>query len=624
MCGIGAIVSKKAIPAAEMIQYCRILSNTQHHRGPDDEGFVLFDIEGNAHVFGGENTLPQLGIPRLETASGNYICALVHRRLSIIAPGAAGHQPMHTADGKLWLTYNGEIFNFKKLNQQNNFSSETGTDSETLLKYIEKNKYKSIPDLDGFYAAMIWNTEEQSLHVFRDPTGVKPLFYSRKGGVWFFASETKPLRLITGYNSPDPTTIFHHLTEGVMGNLPESNYFSAIFSVEKGRLDCWTAQDGLVNLTEFTPDKIPPIHLKERLQHSVKTRLIADVPLGFAVSGGLDSAAIIGLARKELGAAAKLKLFSVTSADANSDESNWQKMVADYNHADWHTTSLEDASNDLLQTVIQATDMPAVAWNNLAHFELCKLAKSHGVTVFFNGQGADEIFGGYPDYLQRDYGVLKQLYQKNAQNWPLTLKEIEAGYRKLKLLKIAPDFIKRYAFNKDLKSILHPDLLPRMSYRWSLAGLSADEKMKEDYYGKKLGQMLVWEDRNGMAHGLESRNPFADDNMLASFLRMPFKQKSKNGFTKGILREALTDVVPGQVLWRTDKKGFTVPDEILTWKQLKNWEPVFMSEILDEWSPRGGREQLLKSLTPQNSKGLKWYFRLTSLAFFLANIHGQK
>lgn len=349
-------------------------------------------------------------------------------------------------------------------------------------------------------------------------------------------------------------------------------------------------------------------------------RLVSDVPLGFAVSGGLDSAAIIGVVRK-LKPDAELSAFSIVSNNPDKDERLWQQKVIEFNRAHGHSSNISEASATLLQTVIKSTDLPAVAWNNLAHFELCRMVKAAGVTVLFNGQGADEIFGGYPDYLMRSYGRYLRFANK-SRSWPISNREIISGWRKLKLQSWLPDFVNAYGFKRKFQHLLHEDFNGHTSLLMAKSHLSAEEKMWDDYYGMKLGQMLLWEDRNGMAHSIESRNPFADDKNLASFLNIPFKKKISNGFTKGILREALVHDVPQEVLWRIDKKGFSTPDGDLTRKFILDWKEMFFSSRLNDFSPLQKRELFWKKADNFSEKELENYFRLVSFSCFLEEING--
>lgn len=614
MCGVAGIFSLKPIPGSEMARICLQFSQGLAHRGPDDEGFLLIDTSWKMHAFGGNSTLTSLQLPQIQTAEGEYLGAFIHRRLSIIQPGPLGHQPLY--DENHAICYNGETFNFRALDNLLGLGNQSRTDTETVFNLLKTKGVEAIPQLDGFFALGFVNLENRTLKLRRDTTGVKPLFYSETETTFAFSSETKALRNFLNTVSIHPQAVFHHLCEGII--LPDQGFYNEIEIVQEGLdVNLQTLETAVVYYPEN--EEKPRSDLHTQLQSSVGKRLMADVPLGFAVSGGLDSAAVIGLVRKTLGEDAPLSLFSIVSSDPQSDERQWQQQVAEYNRAEWYSFAIEDAGPHLLEEVARTTDLPPIAWNNLAHFELCRLAKSKGVTVFFNGQGADELFGGYPDYLYRDFWALQGVFlskNKLPVSYGTALKE------NLKLLtKNFMPFLSNLAAKKQSGGLVSRDLWQHDLYLPRLSHLRADHKIQADFYGQKLRQMLSWEDLNGMAHGLESRNPFADDMELAKWLNIPLKDKLKNGYTKGVLREALKDVMPETVRWRVDKRGFTVPDATLTWKHRNAWSGLVMSEVLDAWSPRPKREILLKNLEEEDENGLKWYFRLAALSAFLQQTH---
>lgn len=585
------------------------------HRGPDDEGFVLFRSDGLAVVCGGNDTDPAAGLVHISEVYGDFTAAFIHRRLSIVGLGVAGHQPFTSGDAGWWLTYNGEIFNYRELDRQYGFENHSGTDTETLHRLWTLKQDQSIGDLDGFFAFAAYHPKQQILQLRRDPTGVKPFYVADADGLFYFCSDAAVLAGVAGLNNPDAQAVWHMLSDGVF--IPGIELYAGVEPVQDG-LDVKLPSLDRTQVFHAEPEGRPGGGLRATLEQSVRRRLMSDVPLGFAVSGGLDSAAVIGLARQQLGADVPLKLFSVTSTDPGSDESAWQREVAEFNGAEWHHVNIEDAGPHLLEEVVNRTGLPPVAWNNLAHFELCRLTKSHGVTVLFNGQGADEIFGGYPDYLAR----LPQLWMKNltgnAAHWPLEAGALAKMWLALRVQGVVPGLASL------IKSDPYSQLLKRefrggVPFAWQLSHMGPDRKMAADYYGQRLNQMLMWEDRNGMAHSLESRNPFADDRELARWLNVPLAEKCANGYAKGVLREALEGVMPESVRWRVDKKGFTVPDTALTWKNRTSWEPLFMGSLLDEWSPRQQREKFLRSLKPDPDM-MRWYFRLSSFSAFLQHL----
>jgi asparagine synthase (glutamine-hydrolysing) len=615
MCGIAGIWSAKGFSGKELAEICLGFSKELSHRGPDDEGFVLFTETGKAEVYGGIDSHPALQLPHISAADGKYIGALVHRRLSIISPGKEGHQPMHTDDNKHWIVYNGETFNYKELDVRYRIKNQSNNDAETVLKLCANVHTNGHGELDGFHAFAIYNTESKKLKLFRDRTGVNPLYFAQHKGYFAFASETKALRKWAGIKNVNSEAVFRFLTEGMQ--IPALEMVEGITEIPY-ELE-WNFSDTKTTLQYVQEDlHQPDISLEKAVSHAVESRLMADVPLGFAVSGGLDSAIIIGAARKELGPDADLKLFSIVSDDAQSDESLWQEKVAVFNHAEWHKTNTADFTADLLQTVTAATDMPSVAWNNIAQFELARSAKAGGITVFLNGQGADEIFGGYPDYLFRYF--LKYPWRKCGNNLPLSGNEIRLGSLKLLMKRVMPAFLRKAQFLRLQEGWISPELEIYDPFEWKLSKFNAEEKMYLDYTHQRLRQMLRWEDLNGMAHQLESRNPFADNAVLASWLNVSMEKKMTNGFTKGILRDAVNGIVPEDVRWRVDKKGFSVPDASLTWKHHMAWQEAFMSRDLDVYSPFEKREAAWKNMKQGDEKTLRWFFRLTSLSYYLENL----
>jgi asparagine synthase (glutamine-hydrolysing) len=376
------------------------------------------------------------------------------------------------------------------------------------------------------------------------------------------------------------------------------------------------------------------ISLREMLLESMKKRLRSNVRLGFAVSGGIDSAVLVGIVRHLLGKDAELDLFSVASNNLAGNESDWQKMVVAKNGGNHHNIWVETFDADLLPTMISHTHRAPVAWNNLAHFALCKRVRQTGVTVLFNGQGADELFGGYPDYfIQTLFSERKQL-GKFQKKWPIEYKEALRFFLKRKLRNALSDSqkfkIEKSVWGNKLTESMLQD--PILSLHPKISGV--EEMMLGDYYGSlqgtqfygKLHQMLAWEDRNGMAFQLESRNPFADDLHIPQKYLGNFKlhELMEGGLTKGILRNAFQDLLPTELFARTDKKGFSVPETWLTQKHGQAWKDAIMYEGLDVFIKRDYRNKLLQNFTVLNHKDLQHYFRIASLGYFKLALDNER
>ena len=595
MCGIGGWVYFGGHSEAQMKAVGQSLVEGLKHRGPDG-----FGVE----VFGGEE---------------ESIAMIMHRRLSILGLGDQGKQPMCSLDGRYWISFNGEIYNYLELASEFGLTTNTGTDTEVLLQLWSLKGVDCIALLDGFFAFAIWDTELKELTLARDKTGVKPLYYylDRDGdnseniikslsfgsedfalkqalelqGIEVSLSE-KALKSHLEEGASDRNMLFNGILELGMGCYltysclsldstlnPISDWGRVIIKPWHGgeylRLDDGAGWQQQLGLNEEPKNHIELLRLQ--LMAGMQKRLRSDVPIGFAVSGGIDSAALVGMAREIMGKEAHLHVFSVVAPGMDGDESEYQKSVVEHVGGIWHTVDVRELDGKYLERYIKATHRIPVAWNNLAHFALCEAVKAAGVTVLFNGQGADELFGGYPHYYKAAFWNEKNTLWPLRRKWPLGF--VAAG-------------------KQWLKAVLG-------SWAGRPFETCVDVLMREDYYGERLTQLLRFEDRNGMAAGIESRNPFADDYRMADAwlnawgddtwdLGGSLTAKLVDGYSKGYLRKAMdVGFVPKKVLWRVDKKGFSVPKNELTARELVVWKDWILSDRLDGLVSRAKRHKSL-------------------------------
>ena len=595
MCGIGGWVDFGGHSEAQMKAVGQCLVEGLKHRGPDG-----FGVE----VFGGQE---------------ESIAMFMHRRLSILGLGDQGKQPMCSLDGRYWISFNGEIYNYLELASEFGLTTNTGTDTEVLLQLWSLKGVDCIALLDGFFAFAIWDTELKELTLARDKTGVKPLYYYLDQDVdnseniiksLSFGSEDFALKQaleLQGIEvSLSEKALISHLEEGAsdrnmlfngiqelgMGCYltysclsldsklnPISDWGHVIIkswhNCEYLRLDDGVGWQQQLGLNEEPKNHIEL--LRFQLMAGMQKRLRSDVPIGFAVSGGIDSAALVGMAREIMGKEAHLHVFSVVAPGMDGDESEYQKSVVEHVGGIWHTVDVRELDGKYLERYIKATHRIPVAWNNLAHFALCEAVKAAGVTVLFNGQGADELFGGYPHYYKAAFWNEKNTLWPLRRKWPLGF--VAAG-------------------KQWLKAVLG-------SWVGRPFETCVDVLMREDYYGERLTQLLRFEDRNGMAAGIESRNPFADDYRMADAwlnawgddtwdLGGSLTAKLVDGYSKGYLRKAMdVGFVPKMVLWRVDKKGFSVPKNELTARELVVWKDWILSDRLDGLVSRAKRHKSL-------------------------------
>lgn len=595
MCGIGGWIEFQGVPVAHMRSAGELMADAMKHRGPNGYG---------VEVFGGDE---------------NAIAMLMHRRLSILGLGDDGKQPMKSADGRYWISFNGEIYNYLELASEFGLSTTSGTDTEVLLQLWSLKGVGAIALLDGFFAFAIWDTERKELTLARDKTGVKPLYYyvERVGDndehcvkSLSFGSEDFALKQVLHSQgievSLSETALKSHLEEGASDR---NMLYNGMLELGMGcylKYSCLSLNLALDPISDWGRLIVAPWHggeylrlddglgwkkqlglkeeprnyielLRSQLMAGMTKRLRSDVPIGFAVSGGIDSAALVGMASEIMGKDAQLHVFSVVAPGMDGDESDYQKSVVEHVGGIWHTVDVRELDGQCLERYVKATHRIPVAWNNLAHFALCEAVKAAGVSVLFNGQGADELFGGYPHYYKAAF------WNESNTLWPVR-KKWPVGFAA--------------AGKQWFKAVLG-----------SLVGRKfetcVDVLMRKDYYGERLTQLLRFEDRNGMAAGIESRNPFADDYRMADAwlnawgddtwdLGGSLTAKLVDGYSKGYLRKAMdVGLVPAKVLWRIDKKGFTVPKCELTLQGLKDWKGWVMSAKLDGLVSRARRQKAL-------------------------------
>lgn len=575
MCGIAGWIGATGKSKSDLQQIGTLFSELLAHRGPDGFGIEVFEQRDGS-------VSPETGK-----------AMLVHRRLSILGLGDAGAQPMVSKSGRFAISFNGEIYNYIELAQKYQVDYPSATDTEVLLQLWERFGSSILSELDGFFAFAVWDGEEETITLVRDRTGVKPLYYVEYGQSLWFASEDYALSAVLHEQgmemAVDKEALLSHLNRS---DSDSGNLFHPLKTLEAGCQLVWghgqlienrTWHDGAYIQLHDEPAWVSRMGLKqspetysdllrEQLKFSMKRRLRSDVPLGFAVSGGVDSAALVTIARELMGKEAHLHVFSVVSPGSAADESEYQRLVVESVGGIWHKIDVSALDAHDLERYVRATHRIPVAWNNLAHFALCEKVSATGVKVLFNGQGADEIFGGYPHYYKAAFWSERGRLWPLRDRWPIAFSQ---------------------AGKQWLKSLLGV-------FRGKCPEDCVDKLMRADYYGPRLNQLLRFEDRNGMACGLESRNPFADDGVLADAwlnawaddtwsLEGSLSSKLVDGYSKGYLRKAMQGLVPEAVLWRTDKKGFTVPSGRLTLMSLDVWEKWVLSERLDPLVRRGQR-----------------------------------
>lgn len=591
MCGINGIAYPKSLNKFASPETLILMRDELTHRGPDDSGVFVSDNVG----FG-------------------------HRRLSIIDV-KKGHQPMSTSDGRLTITYNGEIFNHKEIRHhllRKGYLFETESDTETILLAFREFGVDCLQHFRGMFAFAIWDKQTGVLFLARDRFGIKPLFYTTTDdGSLFFASEMKSL-ITAGLTKPELD--FASLSERVAGyGVPgENTMFRGIKKLLPGHYLLWN--DGAIQISQYWSLAYKPKILSENntsatveewrslFYQSVELRLLSDVPLGLFLSGGIDSSAICAAMAEIVGPG--IKTFSVGFRESDANELKFARLVADRFHTD-HNEILIDAQDCLacLPQLVWHMDEPIGFEASVPLYFVSRLAADH-VKVVLTGEGCDEALGGYSRY--RHTQTLLSVGRLYEAATPSSLRSrIKGSIRVLpdNLRKIAARTFLVRAANINEMYVDNFSVFPAES-RHRLFSKQTHEQISEEMFSRSatmhdstsdrdnsldsllshdietyLRDLLDKQDRMSMAASIESRVPFLDHHLMEFSARLPESLKIRRMTSKWVLRQSMNGVLPDVILSRK-KMGFPVPFEYWFRKQ---WR-----EAIDEYivSPRSLERQI--------------------------------
>ncbi len=558
MCGIAGTFQ---IDHAQPVTGDRIKAALQciAHRGPDDEGIHR-----------------------------NGSAVLGHRRLSIIDTSDAGHQPFTDNGGRFTIVFNGEVFNFQSLRAELEAQGHTfrsHSDTEVLLRLFSVNGPAFLNDLNGFFALAIHDAETDSLFLARDRFGVKPLLWSTTGGRFLFASELRALLALGAERDQDLLSAqqyfaYHYIPapncvfRGSQKLLPGH---SINISDGKVKVERWYDVVAASKKVPLTTD--PKKRLYELMDDAVRLRLIADVPVGAFLSGGVDSSIVSALAARHH---KHLHTFSIGYADDPFfDESRYAEEVARHiksDHSTFKLTREELAEN--YPRLLAATDEPFADSSALPAFMLCERTRRK-VTVAVSGDGADEVFGGYTKHQAelrwRSPGVQEQAVQALAPLWRALPRSRNGKWQnrfrqydrfaRLSRTAEADRFRELAAFTT------HEEAASLIGEPIDLTALAEREARFSDAFSRLPGMngalladvlstlpndMLHKVDLTSMAHALEVRTPFLDLRIVEFAFSLAAEKKLVRGSGKHILRETFGHLLPPTVMTRS-KKGFEVP-----------------------------------------------------------------
>lgn len=547
-----------------------------HHRGPDDGGLKYFALS-NASTW----------------------VSLQHRRLAIIDLSSAGHQPMCNEDESIWITFNGEIYNFQELRAElvsagHIFHSHT--DTEVIVHGYEEWGNDVVKKLRGMFAFALWDHRHRRLFLATDHLGKKPLFYSHDGRKFVLASEIKailksgvpaeldPVALhdyLTYLYFPYPSTAFKHVRKMAPGSAMEI-LVSPEGDLRRREWKYWDAADTAGTPLRMSDDEMID-RARQLMEESVKLRMISDVPLGLFLSGGLDSSAITAFASRN--SAEQVKTFTIGFENSRFyDEQPVAKLVADKFNTDHHILQADEACASYMTHVVRHFDEPFGNPTAILEYIITKQMRKH-VTVAISGDGGDELFGGYVRYagaaLARRYRQLPQFVTRGLvsrlSSFMNDSTDGRHGFRRVREFAQSAwqaeedmyiDWVGYFSENE--KQDLYA-----ADFAACVGGRDSGDFLRQFFRrGAKLEPMsrlgyvdaasflccncLEYADRMSMANSLEVRAPFTDYRLLEFAMQVPQRMKVRNMTTKWITRQAMRDILPREVLTKK-KMGFNPP-----------------------------------------------------------------
>jgi asparagine synthase (glutamine-hydrolysing) len=625
MCGINGIAFSRRSGRATDERTLARMRDVLTHRGPDDAGLYVSGAVG-----------------------------LGHRRLSIVDV-AAGHQPMTNEDGSLHIVYNGEVYNhadYRADLEARGHRYRTHCDTETILHLYEEHGAGCVDSLRGMFAFAIWDEHKRELFIARDRLGVKPLYYVHDAeGSLYFASEIKALiearavRPEINYAAL-PDYLANH------GTSNDETLFASVRRLPPGHTLLWR-EDGSVEIKQYWDvsfaeegaegarrDEDLIEEWTELFRTSVRLRLMADVPLGMFLSGGIDSSAIAAVMSGMV--SEPIKTFSVAFAEREANELTYARMVASAFKTDHHEVIVSPAEFfDALPQMVWQEDEPLAHPSSVPLYFVSRLASEH-VKVVLTGEGSDELLGGYERYARTLYNLaaapaynrlapasLRRLVERRIRALPVASRVRQKLTRTF--LCLAPDIESTYfdnfaVFNRAVQhDLLSRDAQERAGgidpYRDMLRYFEtadADSTLNRMLYADTktyLHELLMKQDQMSMAASIESRVPFLDHKLVEFTVRLPVRLKLRRGWTtKYVLRRAMQGVLPAPILARK-KMGFPVP--------VGKWFRGEFKHVVEEYvlSPRASERGIfapdfVRALVARHDAGENHAERLWALVNF--------
>lgn len=570
MCGIAGVFFKSPKNSFPLRAAAELLK----HRGPDDEGYVLLNPETNlAESRSGKDTDPAVSYPSIENPWPETRLAMAHRRLSILDLSACGHQPMADASGEYWVVHNGEIYNYDVLRselQDAGVQFRSKTDTEVILEAYKKWGRQCLARFNGMWAFAVWDGRKRELFCARDRFGVKPFYYAQAGGDFFFASEIKALLAMPGVpRRPSEKAVWEYLALSAYPRHDET-FFEGIKQIEPGssliigesmtvRKEQWYGLPPEMGTGSYGPHAAEKFKLL--LEDSVRLRLKSDVPVGSSLSGGLDSSAIVCLMAKKR--ENPVHAFSSCFENPAYDERKYLEKVLKKTGAEKHLVfpQAKDFWGEI-ESLVTQQDEPFGSTGLYAQWRVMREARAFKIPVLLDGQGADELLGGYPRYKvnralsEFRRGNLLALFQT-----PLAFPASVFLSLPLSMRRKVLDFLPYKRFLRAEAAVKNSEGTSSYIAERCEDQTSLNRTLVRDLTRYKLPALLRYEDRNSMKFSVETRLPFLDYRLVEFAVGLEERAKIDDGVSKKILRDAMRGILPKEIENRRDKMGFVTPDK---------------------------------------------------------------
>lgn len=569
MCGIAGIVKLEGFDADELMAMTDIVS----YRGPDGRGYVFIDVKAGSL---GECIYNRQAAPVLQRPS----LGLGARRLAILDLSENGLQPMQIGGGDYWITYNGEIYNYLEIRSELEKQGErfrTHTDTEVILRAYRVWGEECVRRFNGMWAFAIWDRKQRKLFCSRDRFGVKPFYYFiRDSSQLIFASEIKQLLCCPGVpRIANERAVVDYLEQGVQDH-SKSTFFSGISQLLPGHslivdLSQPSISIKMARYWELTINPEEEMQESEAIaqfgmhfKRSVSWRLRSDVPVGSCLSGGLDSSSVVMTAVNSKKATTFHSFSSCFEDDAIDERKYIQEVIASSGATSHLVFPQEEEFWDDLSCLIWHQDEPFGGTGVYAQWKVMQEARKSGVPVLLDGQGGDEILCGYRKF------YIFYLWQLLKHSDLRFVPEAFAWLRNVSQNPWRWSSVRRYVPSLDgakhslIAQVGSGELVEANAAYEKVSlgpGDGIRQRQKDDLTFYSIPALLHYEDRNSMAHSIETRVPMLDYELAQFAVNCPAKVKLRNGWTKWMLRQSQIGTLPEAIRLRKTKLGFSTPQQ---------------------------------------------------------------